>query len=409
MAYRIAVIGSGMAGLVAAYGCIKCGDDVTVFEAEKSFGMAAHTLEFEQGYIDAPLRVMSPEGWPSVVALANEVGVDCFPVETFTSCSWLDQSTWFRSGKLPILKRTFIGSWRYLDINALQIGLGLRQLAKLTRRLQREQSTWTLGDVLEQQSFPPRFWRGLMLPILTTICTCDEKHLLAWPALQLLQMLDTILRNDNLCRLKGGSLALVRALSDGVKLYAGSPVTSVTYSDDKVEVTNERGEGGVYDRVIVATQANHTHFLNPKAFAEELEILKAIRFDTGVLWIHQDERFMPERRSDWTALNFQTDSRLLKSMFTVWLNALEPSLANSSPVFQTWNPLYNPESKTVLAKIPLQRAVVHAGTELAQKKLQQLHQQPGRRVFFCGSWAHEGVPLLESAVSSAHAVVVLCH
>lgn len=56
-----------------------------------------------------------------------------------------------------------------------------------------------------------------------------------------------------------------------------------------------------------------------------------------------------------------------KPMFTVWVNAIEPTLVDASPVFQTWNPLYNPDPKTVLAQIPLQRAVVHAGTELAQK------------------------------------------
>lgn len=409
MAYRIAVIGSGIAGLTAAYGCMKRGHDVTVLEAEKSLGMAAHTLEFEQGVIDVPLRVISPDTWPSVVALAKEVGVDCYAVQTCTSCSWLDQSTWFRSGKLPLLNQAFVGSWRYLNFNALQVGLGLRQLAQLTRKLEQENASATLGQVLEQHSFSPKFWRGLMLPILTTICTCDEKHLLAWPALQLFQLLDDILQNDSLYRLKGGSTALVNALSEGVRLHVGSPVTAVNYSGDKVQVLNQRGEGGLYDRVIVATQANHTHFLDSEAFAAELEILQVIRFDSGMLWVHQDERFMPERRSDWTALNFQMDYQLRKPMFTVWVNAMEPSLVNASPVFQTWNPLYNPEPKTVLAQIPLQRAVVHVGTERAQKKLQQLHQQPDRRVFFCGSWAHEGVPLLESAVCSAHAVVALCH
>jgi len=41
------------------------------------------------------------------------------------------------------------------------------------------------------------------------------------------------------------------------------------------------------------------------------------------------------------------------------------------------------------------------------EQLSSWHRQPGRRVFFCGSWAHEGVPLLESAVRSARNVVDL--
>jgi predicted NAD/FAD-binding protein len=33
--------------------------------------------------------------------------------------------------------------------------------------------------------------------------------------------------------------------------------------------------------------------------------------------------------------------------------------------------------------------------------LHHLHQQPDRRIWFCGSYAAEGVPLLESAVVSS--------
>jgi uncharacterized protein len=39
------------------------------------------------------------------------------------------------------------------------------------------------------------------------------------------------------------------------------------------------------------------------------------------------------------------------------------------------------------------------------RQLRQWHAQPGRRLFYCGSWAHEGVPLLETGVQSAQAVV----
>ena len=114
---------------------------------------------------------------------------------------------------------------------------------------------------------------------------------------------------------------------------------------------------------------------------------------------------MPSKQEDWTALNFQMDKALEKPMFTVWVNKVEPTLTNSAPVFQTWNPLFEPAPDTVLARVPLERAVVHSGTARVHEALSQWHRQPGRKVFFCGSWAYEGVPLLESAVRSANAVV----
>jgi len=405
MAYSIAVIGSGMAGLAAAYRARGAGHDVTLFEALDSHGMDAHALAVDGGVVDVPLRVMSANAWPSVLQLANEVGVGTFKVRTFASCSWAGGRTWFRSGEVPILGWPFIGSWRYLDSRALRMGRGIWQLQRLTRKLEHQNNNTTLGEILQQQNFDPLFWRGLVLPVLTTICTCEEKHLMNWPAAQLLSLLHGILHGPELYRLTGGTSALVEGLAKGLPLYSGSPVALVEVLEEGVKVHNKRGEGGVFDRVIVATQANQLDFLNDRQFGEERATLKNIVFDSGELWVHQDPRFMPAQNQDWSALNFQMDKALEKPMFTVWVNRVEPALNGSAPVFQTWNPLFEPDPDTVLARVPLERAVVHRGNARVHEALEQWHKQRGRRVFFCGSWAYEGVPLLESAVRSANTVV----
>ncbi|MDP4535359.1 FAD-dependent oxidoreductase [Alkalimonas collagenimarina] len=405
----IAVIGSGMAGLAAAYRARRAGHDVTVFEAQDSHGMDAHSLTVDGGLVDVPLRVMSPASWPSVLQLAKEVGVATFDVRTFTSCSWSNRHTWFRSGELPLLGWPFVGSWRYLNSKALRIGLGIWQLQRLTRKLEHNNTNAatdaTLGELLQQHNFDRLFWRGLVLPILTTICTCEEKHLLQWPAAQLLLLLHGILHHGGLCRLKGGTPALVKELTKDLPLYSGSPVVQVEENEHGVQVYNKRGEGGMFDRAIVATQANQLSFLDDKQFAGEKAMLGTIGFDSGELWVHQDERFMPLHKQDWTALNFQMDKALERNMFTVWVNEVEPTMKGKTSVFQTWNPLFEPAADTVIARVPLDRAVVHSGTARVHEALGQWHRQPGRKVFFCGSWAYEGVPLLESAVRSANAVV----
>ncbi|MCH8537982.1 MAG: FAD-dependent oxidoreductase [Alkalimonas sp.] len=403
--YTVAVIGSGMAGLAAAHRARYAGHAVTVFEAQGSHGMDTHSLTVDDGLVDVPLRVMSPGSWPNVLQLAKEVGVATFDVRIHTSFSWSNQHTWFRSGEMPLLGGAFVGSWRYLNRHAFCIGLGLWQLRRLTRKLEHDRSNVTLDEWLQQHSFDPLFWRGLVLPILTTICTCQEKHLLQWPAAQLLSLLHGILHHGGLCRLKGGTPALVKGLTKDLPLYSGSPVVQVEENEQGVQVYNERGEGGVFDRAIVATQANQLSFLDEQHFGNEREMLQRIAFDSGELWVHQDPRFMPLNKRDWTPLNFQMDQALKKSMFTVWVNQVEPTLRGIAPVFQTWNPLFEPAADTVLARVPLQRAVVHSGTAKVHQALEQWHKQPGRKVFYCGSWAYEGVPLLESAVRSANAVV----
>lgn len=405
MGATVAVVGSGMAGLAAAHGCRKAGFAVTLFEARSGHGMDAHGMPVSGGNVDLPLRVMSSRNWQSVLALAAEVGVDTFPVDTFASCSWTDRQTWFASGRMPVTGWPWVGSWRYLNGRSLRLARGLWQLRRATASLADVEENLTLAAFLQRQSFDPLFWRGLVLPLLTTICTCDEAQLLAWPARQLLALLDEILHGGGLVRLQGGTSALVAALAAEIPAFTGSPVERVALRGDGVLVHNARGEGGQFDYVILAVQANQLDFLEGEQFQREKRVLDKVRFDSGELWLHRDPRFLPRRTADWSALNFQTDPDLERVMFTVLVNAVEPTLATAEPVLQTWNPLYEPEPATVMARVPLQRAAVHAGTAGVHQALAEWQAQPGRRVFYTGSWAYPGVPLLESAVCSAQAVV----
>lgn len=406
MSEKIAVIGSGMAGLAAARLAHLAGQQITVFEAQQQRGMDAHSLIIHGGLVDVPLRVMNPLAWHSVLTLAEQVGVSTFPVDTFTSCSWDDRSTWFRSSRLPVLDWPWIGSWRHLNLQTLALARGLKQLAAATETLRKNpQDQRLLSEFLTDEGFQPIFWRGLILPILTTICTCRESHLMAWPARDLMLLVDTILHGSPLRRLTGGTPALVAGLAQGLNFISGSPVIEISHSENGLlRVRNARGDSDEFDRVIVATQANQLDFLSPTDYPRERELLQGIRFDHGELWVHSDTRFLPRQRSEWSALNFQMSRDLKEAMFTVLVNAVEPTLAKAPPVLQTWNPLFEPAPEQVIARVPLARAVVHAGTRSVQEQLAVLHAESDRRVFFCGSWAYPGVPLLESAVRSAQAV-----
>lgn len=414
-----------MAGLAAAWMCRRAGRDVTVFEAQARRGMDAHTLEVAGpgglGVVDVPLRVMSPRAWQSVLALCAEVGVETFEVDTFASFTWglggaerlgggatsrrtNGEATWLRTAKGRLGPWTFpsLGSARFINGATAAVGAGLARLAlDEARGGVRDE---TLAAYAERARLPRVFLRAFLLPLLTTICTCDEATLLAWPARDLLALFHRILLGEALRRLYGGTPALVDGLAAGLEIRAPERVVAVEEAADGVTVATASGWSGTFDHVLVATQANHAiGFLGGDGFARERATLARFGYDDGELVVHRDARFMPPRRDDWVPLNYRIARDLSASMFTVWVNPIEPSIGPEL-VLQTWNPLLEPDPAAVLARVKLQRAVVSVETAAAQRDLEALHAEPGRRVYFCGSWAAPGVPLLESAVRSAVAV-----
>jgi predicted NAD/FAD-binding protein len=89
-------------------------------------------------------------------------------------------------------------------------------------------------------------------------------------------------------------------------------------------------------------------------------------------------------------------------MVSIWVNRLLPAYQDPRPLFQTINPMLEPGAGLVLQDCRLQRPIVDLATQANLQALDALHAQPQRRVFFCGAYAAQGIPLLESAVASAH-------
>ncbi|MEW4938944.1 FAD-dependent oxidoreductase, partial [Acinetobacter baumannii] len=207
---------------------------------------------------------------------------------------------------------------------------------------------------------------------------------------------------DMLLRMKGGTPAFVDSLIKGIDIHSGSAIKKVELQGEKVLVENEKGDQGTFDRVIVATPTSKLEeFLNPEQFAEDMNLLKQFRFEQGDLVIHTDATVMPPRRKDWSVLSYMMDRKFTRQQFTVWMNAVEPSLVGKNPVFQTWRPVVDIDPKKVISKVTLTRAVVDSQTIALNKELQQRHLEPNRKVFYCGSWSCDGLPILESAVTSA--------
>ncbi len=395
-----------MAGLATARILKDAGHDITIFEALAGRGMDSHSLTFEEGLIDAPLRVMNPHLWKNTLSLAAYVGIPTFPVRTYMACSWLFEDrteTWLtttrsRIGNFPIInnrKGIKQYGWRLVK-GMLQLKTAIHQFFK-----SKDQDI-TLAEFINQHHIEEVFWHGAVMPVLYTICTCNPKTIGEWPAKPLLTFLRQLTDGDALLRLQGGTPALVDKLIEGIEIRSGSAIKQVTEQDDQILVINDTDERDYFDRVVVATPTSKIEgFLDQTQFADDIALLKQFRFEQGDLVIHTDTSVMPPNRKDWAVLSYMMDRKFTRQQFTVWLNSIEPSLVGKSPVFQTWRPVTEIDPKKVISVVSLNRAVVDSQTVALNKELQQRHKDADRKIFYCGSWSCDGLPILESAVTSA--------
>ncbi|MDH0657415.1 FAD-dependent oxidoreductase [Acinetobacter johnsonii] len=402
----IAVIGSGMAGLATARILKDAGHNITIFEALTGRGMDSHSTEFEGGLIDAPLRVMNPHLWKNTLSLATYLGIKTYPVRTYMACSWLFEDrteTWLTTTRSRIGNFPIINNRKGLQQYGWRLVKGMLQLkTAIAKFFKSKDQDITLAEFINQHDIEEVFWHGAVMPVLYTICTCNPKTIGEWPAKPLLIFLRQLTDGDALLRIQGGTPALVDKLIENINIQSGSAINKVTEQGDKVLVENNKGEQQLFDRVVVATPTTKIEeFLDPVQFADDIALLKQFRFEQGQLVIHTDPSVMPPKRKDWSVLSYMMDRKFTRQQFTVWLNSVEPSLVGKNAVFQTWQPVTEIDPKKVISTVTLTRAVVDSQTVALNKELQQRHKSANRKVFFCGSWSCDGLPILESAVTSA--------
>ena len=403
---KIAIIGSGIAGLSAARNFKRQGHHVTLFERQASPGMGAHGFELQvdghEIFGDLPSRMFNRELWPNVARLYDELNIEVEQVSARQH--FLDRETGRSfSFALPVDWKMKLG---------VATGLGSSPMLEQLERLQQQAANdltkgaveGNFADYLVQHDFPDAFAKKFLFPALSaTVCTCSDEAIGNYPAVILLDAMQKIASQDGLWRVSNGSSVVVNALVGSVDdLQCSTTVLSVIEDAATVTVTLDTSKQQ-FDQVIVATQANHVAQMCPKLPEDIRNVMSAFVYEDVPVVVHTDQQFMPNNERDWSVFNFETSQ--LGSMCTVWLNKFHTQWPQVGPVFQTIKPLATPSPESIICSANLQRPVVTSVSNQLWESMDQFNRRDSR-IKFCGSYAVAGIPLLESAVVSAQRVAV---
>lgn len=406
---KIAVVGAGLGGLSAAW-LLGRGHEVTLYErqARPGFTAASVTAPGSDERIDVPLRVFYPGYYPTLTRLYAALRVPSEPVSYAASFMGEDARLYFRYRNLRWGSRS-IGVPAPQD---LLLGPRARRIVAGLLRFHREMVPALARGELARRSiaevvrgYPPEFVDGFLLPAICTVCTCTYEAARAFPAQVVVDYVARGLARESVRRALQGADGVERRLREGIpRLRCPAPIAGVRRQGRGVVLRLADGSEEHHDHVVMAAQANHARALLGDPSAAEAAMLEGFRYQPVTVLTHTDPALMPARRRDWSPVNLRIAPGHAAPESTIWVNAVQPALRRRDDVFQTVHPQRQPREGSLVGQARFERPVLDAGSLLALDALQRLHAEPGRRVWFCGSYAQAGIPLLESAVRSAHDV-----
>jgi predicted NAD/FAD-binding protein len=408
---RIAVIGSGIAGLGSALLLTRQGHAVTLFEAAHEAGGHAHTvdvtLDGRTFPVDTGFLVFNDRTYPLLTRLFDELGVASVPS---------DMSFSVRNDRAGLeWAGTTIGTLFAQPRNLLRPAYW-RMIADIVRfnreatSLETGGRVWsvTLGEYLDAESYSQAFRDWYLVPMAAAIWSSPARDILDFPLPSFVRFchnhgLLSIADRPLWRTVAGGSRAYVGkivARLDDVRV--GSPVKRVRRVATGVEIDHAARTAERFDGVVLACHSDQSLALLADPSHDEARLLAAVRYQPNRVILHTDTGLLPRSRRVWSSWNYLTadDPHGDRPVAVSYLiNRLQP-LPTTTPVIVTLNPPFEPDPRRVIAEHDYAHPLLDAKAVTAQRTIAYL--QGRRRTWYAGAWLGHGFH--EDGLASAHAV-----
>ena len=392
---KIAVVGSGVAGLGAAWALAR-GHDVTVFEAGAYLGGHAHTVEIDDGGrsipVDTGFIVYNEANYPNLVELFRALGVATEPSDMSFAVSRNRGAFEYQARALGIAAQPS----NLARPTYRRMVREIFRFAKEAKALIGSDDLETTGEWLDRRGFSSGLREDFVLPMTACIWSSSLDDMASYPAATMAGFLNNhglldVLRRPAWRTVSGGSREYVRRVAasfDDVRL--ATPIEAIVRLGDGVIVRDASGHQERFDHVVLATHADTSlAILGEDASSEERRLLGSFRYTENRAVLHRDPALMPVRRRTWSSWNYLAEGKADEPTSTVsltyWMNRLQ-NLDTERPVLVTLNPLREPrevEAEFLYHHPTFDRAAVEAQRELSTVQ--------GRdRTWFAGSYCGYG-------------------
>ncbi|HVY22695.1 MAG TPA: FAD-dependent oxidoreductase [Steroidobacteraceae bacterium] len=390
---RVAIIGSGISGLTAAYRLHQQGHDITVYEANDYVGGHTATIDVEYcGHryaIDTGFIVFNDWTYPNFIALLEELGVEW---------QYSNMSFSLRCEKTGLeYNGTSINSLFAQRLNVLRPSF-LRMIHDILRfnedakkALPALMPDITLDAYLREGGYSRAFVERYIVPMGRAIWSASESAMLEFPARFFIDFFDRhgFLNVDHRPRwraIKGGSREYVKKLVKpfASRILLGSPVATVLRNADQVFVRTAHGDVQSHDYVVFACHADQALRMLEQPTMAEQQVLGAFGYQENDVLLHTDTCMLPRKPLARAAWNYHLlDNTQDRVALTYDMNVLQ-NIHAPVKFLVTLNRNQDIASSAVLGRYVYHHPVYTPQAVAAQQRHAELNGK--QRSFYCGAY-----------------------
>jgi uncharacterized protein len=388
---RIAVVGAGVSGLVAAHELLGAGHDVHIFEAGEAAGGHANTIVVETDGgrygVDTGFVVLNDRNYPNLDRLFDELGVATQPAEMSLSVSdgtgrfeWASRPTGLFARPAHIVDPRF----HRMLADLVRFNREAREL------LGQNGASPSLREFLAQRRYSQYFVERLIVPQVSAIWSADPAELWSFPA----SFMAEFFANHGVLQLRGrprwrtvsgGSSRYVEALERGFgdRLHLRAPVRRIERQRDGVALALADGLES-FDEVVLAVHSDQALRMLADPSPAEREVLGAIPYQSNETVLHTDQKLLPRRRAARASWNFHlTQEPADRTTITYDMSRLQ-SLQSEKRFLVTLNRSEAIDPANVIRRFEYAHPVYTRAGVAAQRRWAEVSGQ--RRTHYCGAY-----------------------
>ncbi|MEA2198224.1 MAG: uncharacterized protein QOJ25_2275 [Solirubrobacteraceae bacterium] len=387
---RIAIVGAGISGLVAAH-LLHREHDVSIFEASDWVGGHTHTVSVDAGGgaydVDTGFIVMNDRNYPNFERLLGKLEV---PTQASNMSFSVSDGRDFEYSSTS-LAGLFANPRHLTSPRFLRMLADVRRFQRDARELLRSEGDGpSLREYLEQRAYSREFVDRLIVPQAAAVWSADPRQMWTFPARFMAEFFENhgmlaLRGRPNWRTVAGGSHRYVERLIApfSERVLLSRPVTAIRRLADHVEVTARGHEPQRFDRVIIATHSDQALVMLADPSDREREILGAIPYQGNDVVLHTDRRLLPRRRRAWASWNYHLDSDGGASSVTYHMNRLQ-RLDAPEELCVTLNLADRIAPELVLGRWSYSHPVYTSAGMAAQRRRKEIDGVDG--IHYCGAY-----------------------